>query len=389
MNFCTALPEPPAGELRKVRVIERDQRNAAAAGDIGRRPGGMKCIADLDEIGLERVDGARPAHRIERQAVVERAGHQPTRDRGDVAGRMRAVFRRARQAVAPVGVRAHPLVFGEQVTLHAAAGRRVEKRGVDDVHECFLLLLRKYPGVAVVRPVSADSVPYVDKHLQELLPWVALALRSRFRRRTPRISKPRSRPSTARSSRGGGISTRTRNSPTAKCAPRRSSPSTCKLGLEVETGIAKTGVVGVAAAPASPVRRSHCAPTWMRCRSSSAPTCRSSRPRSLTTAARKWASCMPAATIRTPPFSWVSRKSWSSRRAALRGNVLFVFQPAEEGAPPGEVGGASVMLKAGIFEKYKPEVAFGLARVGVVEHRHHRLSQRAVHGRLAGVEGRW
>jgi amidohydrolase len=47
-------------------------------------------------------------------------------------------------------------------------------------------------------------------------------------------------------------------------------------------------------------------------------------------------------------------------KASLRGNVLFVFQPAEEGAPPGEVGGASEMLKAGIFEKYKPEAAFGL-----------------------------
>jgi amidohydrolase len=47
-------------------------------------------------------------------------------------------------------------------------------------------------------------------------------------------------------------------------------------------------------------------------------------------------------------------------KAELRGNVLFVFQPAEEGAPPGEVGGASEMLKAGIFEKYKPEVAIGL-----------------------------
>ena len=46
-------------------------------------------------------------------------------------------------------------------------------------------------------------------------------------------------------------------------------------------------------------------------------------------------------------------------KAQLRGNVLFVFQPAEEGAPPGEEGGASVMLKAGIFEKYKPEVVFG------------------------------
>jgi amidohydrolase len=47
-------------------------------------------------------------------------------------------------------------------------------------------------------------------------------------------------------------------------------------------------------------------------------------------------------------------------KATLRGNVLFVFQPAEEGAPPGEVGGASEMLKAGIFERYRPEAAFGL-----------------------------
>ncbi len=46
-------------------------------------------------------------------------------------------------------------------------------------------------------------------------------------------------------------------------------------------------------------------------------------------------------------------------KADLRGKVLFVFQPAEEGAPPGETGGASVMLKEGVFEKYKPEVAFG------------------------------
>jgi amidohydrolase len=46
-------------------------------------------------------------------------------------------------------------------------------------------------------------------------------------------------------------------------------------------------------------------------------------------------------------------------KAALRGKVLFVFQPAEEGAPPGETGGASVMLEEGIFEKHRPEVTFG------------------------------
>lgn len=44
----------------------------------------------------------------------------------------------------------------------------------------------------------------------------------------------------------------------------------------------------------------------------------------------------------------------------LAGNVMFVFQPAEEGAPQGEEGGAELMLKEGIFKKYKPEVAFGL-----------------------------
>jgi amidohydrolase len=46
-------------------------------------------------------------------------------------------------------------------------------------------------------------------------------------------------------------------------------------------------------------------------------------------------------------------------KGQLRGNVLFVFQPAEEGAPPGEEGGASVMLKEGLFRKYQPEVAVG------------------------------
>jgi amidohydrolase len=43
----------------------------------------------------------------------------------------------------------------------------------------------------------------------------------------------------------------------------------------------------------------------------------------------------------------------------LAGEVLFVFQPAEEGAPEGEEGGAELMLKEGLFKK-KPEAVFGL-----------------------------
>ncbi|MGH8285317.1 MAG: amidohydrolase [Steroidobacteraceae bacterium] len=47
-------------------------------------------------------------------------------------------------------------------------------------------------------------------------------------------------------------------------------------------------------------------------------------------------------------------------RDTLPGNVLFIFQPAEEGAPAGEEGGAELMLKEGLFEKYRPEAVFGL-----------------------------
>ncbi|WP_114240359.1 amidohydrolase [Dyella sp. C9] len=44
----------------------------------------------------------------------------------------------------------------------------------------------------------------------------------------------------------------------------------------------------------------------------------------------------------------------------LPGEVMFVFQPAEEGAPPGEEGGASLMLKEGVFRDFKPDAMFGM-----------------------------
>lgn len=44
----------------------------------------------------------------------------------------------------------------------------------------------------------------------------------------------------------------------------------------------------------------------------------------------------------------------------LPGTVLFIFQPAEEGAPEGEQGGASLMIKEGLFSEVKPEAVFGL-----------------------------
>jgi amidohydrolase len=48
----------------------------------------------------------------------------------------------------------------------------------------------------------------------------------------------------------------------------------------------------------------------------------------------------------------------------LAGSVMLIFQPAEEGAPEGEEGGAELMLKEGIWADSKPEAVFGI-HVGI------------------------
>ncbi|MBE0593987.1 MAG: amidohydrolase [Gemmatimonadales bacterium] len=50
----------------------------------------------------------------------------------------------------------------------------------------------------------------------------------------------------------------------------------------------------------------------------------------------------------------------ASLRADLPGTVVFIFQPAEEGAPPGEEGGAALMVKEGVLDDPAPEAIFGL-----------------------------
>lgn len=47
-------------------------------------------------------------------------------------------------------------------------------------------------------------------------------------------------------------------------------------------------------------------------------------------------------------------------RDELPGEVMFIFQPAEEGPPEGEEGGAELMLKEGLFNDFKPDAVFGL-----------------------------
>ena len=50
----------------------------------------------------------------------------------------------------------------------------------------------------------------------------------------------------------------------------------------------------------------------------------------------------------------------ATNKDKLKGNIMLIFQPAEEGPPEGEGGGAEMMLAEGIFKRYEPEVIFGL-----------------------------
>jgi amidohydrolase len=57
-------------------------------------------------------------------------------------------------------------------------------------------------------------------------------------------------------------------------------------------------------------------------------------------------------------------KILNDNKAELAGSVMLIFQPAEEGPPSGEDGGASMMLDEGIFEARMPAAVFGM-HVGI------------------------
>jgi amidohydrolase len=50
----------------------------------------------------------------------------------------------------------------------------------------------------------------------------------------------------------------------------------------------------------------------------------------------------------------------SKMKDEIHGTIKFIFQPAEEGAPAGEEGGAKFMIKEGALENPRPQVIFGL-----------------------------
>ncbi len=74
----------------------------------------------------------------------------------------------------------------------------------------------------------------------------------------------------------------------------------------------------------------------------------------------------------------------TSIKKDLPGSVKFIFQPAEEGAPQGEEGGAELMVKEGVLKNPKVDVIFGLhvwslAETGTISYR--------PEGMMAAVDG--
>ena len=132
-----------------------------------------------------------------------------------------------------------------------------------------------------------------------------------------------------------------------------------RLGLEVRTGIAHTGVVGIL---------------------------KGGRPGPVV-AVRADMDALPVTEDTPYPFKSTARATYlgqevgvshacghdihvavqlgvasvlAGMRDRIPGTVLFIFQPAEEGAPPGEEGGAKLMLKEGAFDDPRPSAIFGL-----------------------------
>lgn len=64
----------------------------------------------------------------------------------------------------------------------------------------------------------------------------------------------------------------------------------------------------------------------------------------------------------------------SRNKNELKGTIKFIFQPAEEGPPAGEKGGAGYMVEQGVLDNPKVDVIFGLhvraiTKLGVIEYR--------------------
>jgi len=132
-----------------------------------------------------------------------------------------------------------------------------------------------------------------------------------------------------------------------------------RLGLEVQTGIAKTGVVGV-------LRGGTPGPTIaLRADMDALPVVEQTdvpfRSRATATYRNETVGVMHACghDVHTSVLMGIA-EAFAGMKSDLPGTVIFLFQPAEEGAPEGEDGGASLMIQEGVLQRHRPEAVFGL-----------------------------
>ncbi|HMT08146.1 MAG TPA: amidohydrolase [Pyrinomonadaceae bacterium] len=132
-----------------------------------------------------------------------------------------------------------------------------------------------------------------------------------------------------------------------------------KLGLEVRTGIAKTGVVGI-------LKGSQPGPViGLRADMDGLPV---TERNSLSFASKETAeyngqkvgvmhACGHDAHV---AMLMGAAEVLTGMKSKLKGTVVFIFQPAEEGPPAGEEGGASLMVKEGVMDSPKIDAIFGI-----------------------------
>ena len=132
-----------------------------------------------------------------------------------------------------------------------------------------------------------------------------------------------------------------------------------RLGLEVKTGIAKTGVVGILkGAQAGPV-------IGLRADMDGLPvTERAPIPFASKEKAEyngQTVGVMHACGHDTHVAMLLgAAEVLSGMKDKIKGTVVFIFQPAEEGAPEGEEGGAQLMVKEGVLNNPKIDAIFGI-----------------------------
>ena len=130
------------------------------------------------------------------------------------------------------------------------------------------------------------------------------------------------------------------------------------LGMEVRTGIAHTGVVGILkGGQPGPV-------VGLRADMDALPVVETAdvpfRSTVTTTFRGKEVGVMHACGHDTHVAMLMgAAEKLAGMRDQLAGTVVFVFQPAEEGAPPGEEGGASLMVREGVLDDPAVDVMFG------------------------------